>query len=280
MFYYEKHGPIYFGNVGMNKENTVSVSVLHKRENLLQSLLRKLGLALYRYKENHVYVRETYVVRAMKMLDVKEIPEFVELAKPVIKQKKTYLDYDRLYTLYQAVLNVRQLSVLGSLAEVGVHRGGSTYFIASSVDKLYSVRPKIHAFDTFEGHSSEDITPDLDGPHVPGKFSDISFSEVSQDLSVFPNVVLHKGRFQDRSVDISGESFCFVHIDVDIYAVTRACLDFFADALMVGGMMIVDDYGVKTCEGAKRAVDNFAGERNNFIKFHVGTAQCLLVRMG
>lgn len=59
-----------------------------------------------------------------------------------------------------------------------------------------------------------------------------------------------------------------------------ACRDFFADTLLVGDMMIVDDYGVKTCEGTKRTVGSFAGEENNFIKFQMETPQCLLIRMG
>jgi hypothetical protein len=69
-----------------------------------------------------------------------------------------------------------------------------------------------------------------------------------------------------------------VHLDVDIYAATRACLDFFADALLVGGIIIVDDYGFKTCEGAMLAVDSFLEESNNFMKFHLETGQCLLIR--
>jgi len=249
-----------------------------QQRDLLQKVFQKMGLAVYRFKKDHAYCPEELVIKAMKFVDIEEILPFGDLARNVINHNRTRLGYDRLYMLYQAVWNVRHLSTGASLAEVGVYKGGSAYFIASVAERLFDQQPRIHGFDTFEGHSSEDINPVLDAPHRPGKFSDTSFAAVSHYLSDFPNVVLHKGRFQDRSAEISGESFCFVHIDVDIYAATRACLDFFGDALLVGGIIIVDDYGFKTCEGAVLAVDSFLEERNNFIKFHLETGQGLLIR--
>jgi hypothetical protein len=57
--------------------------------------------------------------------------------------------------LYQAIWNVRHLADEHvSMAEVGVYRGGGSYFIASVVGIVFKVRPKIHAFDTFEVHPS------------------------------------------------------------------------------------------------------------------------------
>jgi uncharacterized membrane protein len=65
---------------------------------------------------------------------------------------------------------------------------------------------------------------------------------------------------------------------VDIYAVTRDCLAFFEDRLIERGIILVDDYGVKICQGAKEAVDFFLNDRRHFIKFHLETGQCLLIK--
>jgi hypothetical protein len=242
-------------------------------------ILRKMGLVLYRYKGGHVYCPEELVLKALKSLDIENVSPFSETAREVIENKKTRLEYDRLYMIYQAMCNVSRLGNGNeSLAEVGVYKGGCTYFMASLAERIFKTQRRIHGFDTFTGHDAEDITSGLDEPHRPGKFSDTSFIEVQQYVSGFPEVILHKGRFQDRKVDIAGEPFCFAHIDVDIYAATKDALDFFSHALVHGGIILVDDYGFMTCEGAKQAVDEFVETRSDFIKFHLETGQCLLIR--
>jgi hypothetical protein len=251
-----------------------------QKRNIFQKSLRKLGLAVFRHKRNHVYCPERFAVKATKLIDIEETPGFGDLAKAVKGQKKTRLDYDKLYMLYQGIWNIRNLAAEpANIAEVGVYQGGGTYFIASAASQILTTVPAIHAFDTFAGHASIDITPQLDGPHQPGKFADTSFDAVQRYLSGFPNVVLHQGRFQDNCHKIAEQSFCFVHLDVDIYKVTLECLEFFETSILIGGIIIVDDYGFKTCEGAKRAVDRFVDDRRNFLKYHLETGQCLLVRL-
>jgi hypothetical protein len=242
-----------------------------KASSPLQKVFRKLGLAVFRHQKSHVYCPEKLVVKAMKLMDTDEIQGFGDLCHSVLGQQRTRLDQGKLY--------MGRLGVVGgSMAEVGVYRGGGTYFMAAASARLFERQPAIHAFDTFEGHAEVDISPQLDGPHKPGKFSDTSFEEVAAYLAPFTNVMVHKGRFQDRKDVISGETFCFVHLDVDIYAVTRDCLAFFEDRLIERGIILVDDYGMKTCQGAKEAVDLFVNDRKHFIKFHLETGQCLLIK--
>ncbi len=251
-----------------------------KASSPLQKVFRKLGLAVFRHQKSHVYCPEKLVIKAMKLMDTDEVPGFGDLCRSVLGQQRTRLDQGKLYMLYQGLWNVSRSGLpYGSMAEVGVYRGGGTYFMASASARLFERQPAIHAFDTFEGHVEVDISPQLDGPHKPGKFSDTSFEEVAAYLAPFPNVVIHKGRFQDRKDAISGETFCFVHLDVDIYAVTRDCLVFFEDRLIERGIILVDDYGMKTCQGAKEAVDLFVNDRAHFIKFHLETGQCLLIKI-
>lgn len=245
----------------------------------LGHIFRKIGLAVYRYREDYHYCPRIYGSGYWKKIDIREIAVFGELAREVINQNRTILSYDRLYVLYQAIWNVRHLSADGaSMAEVGVYRGGGSYFMALVADKMFRRKATIHACDTFEGHPDE-IDPVVDNNHWPGKFGGASFADVQSYLAGFTNVKLHRGRFQDSCVEVSGEQFCFVHVDVDIFSATRACLDFFADRLLTGGIMVVDDYGFTTCEGAKQAVDNFIDDRTNYIRFHLDTGQCVLIRI-
>jgi O-methyltransferase len=246
---------------------------------LFKKIAPKLGLAIYRHREKFHYCPEIYGAGYWKKIDIRNVPEFRELANKVIADQRTLLHYDRLYMLYQAIWNVRHLAAPDvSIAEVGVYRGGGSYFIASVAETVFETRAKIHAIDTFEGHP-DDIHPE-DDSHWPGKFCDTSFSEVQSYLSVFPNLIVRKGRFQHRCSDIADETFCFVHVDVDIYSATRDCLEFFSDRLLIGGIMLVDDYGSTTCEGCKQAVDDFVAQRRNFLKFQLETGQSLLVKIG
>jgi hypothetical protein len=246
---------------------------------LFKKIAPKLGLAIYRHRDNFHYCPEIYGAGYWKKIDIRDVPGFRELANKVIADQRTLLHYDRLYVLYQAIRNVRHLAGTGGrIAEVGVYRGGGSYFIAAAASALFETPPKIHAIDTFEGHPNE-IVPE-DDSHWPGKFGDTSFAEVQSYLSAFPNLILHKGRFQDRCAEIADELFCFVHVDVDIYSATRDCLEFFSNRLLSGGIMMVDDYGSTTCEGCKQAVDDFVAEHRSFLNFHLETGQSLLVKIG
>lgn len=51
-----------------------------------------------------------------------------------------------------------------------------------------------------------------------------------------------------------------LHIDVDVYAPTRASLEAFFSRVVPGGIVILDDYG--TVAGATRAIDEFLTCRN------------------
>lgn len=245
---------------------------------LFKRLAPKLGLAVYRNREDFHYCPQNYGAGYWKKIRVQEIDGFKELADKVIADKRSLLNYDRLYILYQAIANVRHLAGDTSIAEIGVYRGGGSYFIASVAQQVFGMPARIHSIDTFEGHP-DDIAAE-DDSHWPGKFGDTAFEEVKKYLSVFPNLTVYKGRFEDRCAALAQEKFCFVHVDVDIYAPTRACLEFFAERLLVGGVMVVDDYGLTTCQGCKQAVDEFVASRKNYLKFHLETGQCLLIRVG
>ena len=56
---------------------------------------------------------------------------FGEVAARVIRDRRTYLNVDRLYTLWQAVESLP--AAARAVAEVGVYRGGSAWFVAEAL---------------------------------------------------------------------------------------------------------------------------------------------------
>ena len=247
--------------------------------------LGPFGFEAFVRRPDHHYVPDYYGRSAHKHVDLRQVPGFSALAAQVIRSGNTLLYFDRLYTLYQALLNTRRHAAAGrrlTVAEVGVYRGGSTYFIAAGSRDLGLSALTLHAFDTFEGHSAEDIRPGLDQAalHTPGLFGETSFEAVSEYLRPFSNILLHKGRIQETASSVAGERFSLVHVDVDIYAPTAFALDFFGSRLVRGGMVVVDDYGFTTCPGATAAVDAFVSAHPEYATVHLLSGQCVLVRLG
>ncbi|GAG40796.1 unnamed protein product, partial [marine sediment metagenome] len=74
-------------------------------------------------------------------------------------------------------------------------------------------------------------------------------------------------------------NFGMVHIDVDVYPVTKFCLEFFEKHTIPGSILIVDDYGNLNCKGAKKAVDEVIQTNSHFKMFYLLTGQALLVRI-
>lgn len=161
----------------------------------------------------------------------------------------TLVDQQRCHILYQWLHHTAALP--GQLAEIGVYRGGTARLIATTR------RPRerrLHLFDTFAGMPETDPTKDV---HTKGNFSDTSLAGVQRLLAGVSDVVFHPGLFPDTAAGLENERFAFVHVDVDIYSSVRDCCRFFYPRLVTGGVMVFDDYGFRSCPGAKDAVDEF-----------------------
>jgi O-methyltransferase len=141
--------------------------------------------------------------------------------------------------------------VPGDCAELGVYRGG--------VGRLMSLRcptRTVRLFDTFTGIPWDGYDVAEDG-HRPGEFA-ADYFEVRQALADRPNVVLHPGLFPGTA---TGESFAVVHLDADLYASTKAGLEWFWPRLSVGGAITLDDWRWRMCPGVERAVGEFFADK-------------------
>lgn len=252
-----------------------------KAAGVTRRLVRRFGYVSFPYKPSYHYVPDYYGKTARKHFDIRTIPVFGQIAGEVIGQGNTLLYYDRLYTIYQALTNLqRKFGTDGvdlHLVEIGVYKGGGSYFIASILRSLGMDRTSLHCFDTFQGHASEDVQT-ADTFQKPGMFGDTHYENVKHYLQPFSNVKLYKGRFQDNCVEMANRQVGFVHLDVDLYEVTRFSLNFLDTRLLVGSVVVVDDYGFSTCPGVKQAVDEFVEEKKAYVGFHLLTGQYVLTK--
>ena len=139
----------------------------------------------------------------------------------------------------------------GSIAEIGVYKGGS----AMSIARNKREDKRLFLFDTFDGLPQE---CEKDNHHKKGDFADTSLESVREGLKNFDNVYIHKGLFpHETGTAIWNEVFSLVHIDVDLYKSYVDTLNFIWSRVVKGGIVVMDDYNASTCLGAKLAVDEF-----------------------
>jgi len=187
--------------------------------------------------------------------------------RKIVRIKQKYdlkMENCEAYMIYSAVKRTGKLS--GDAAEVGVYRGGSAKVICQAKGDR-----NLHLFDTFEGlpHDSE-----VDWFFSKGDYS-ANYEEVKREFAKEKNVHLYKGLFPDTAGPVSDRTFSFVHLDVDLYSSTLACLSFFYDRMEKGGIIISHDYGFH--EGVKKAFTEFFEDKPEVVVPLV-SSQCLVTK--
>lgn len=177
--------------------------------------------------------------------------EFVVLYE--MCRSRSLLDMRRAFVLYQFAKFSAALP--GALAEVGVYRGASAKLMLRATDET---KP-FWGFDTFVGLPPTNAT--LDPFWSENDLSDTSIEEV-QAFVASPQAHLIQGIFPTTANAIpEGLRFSLVHIDVDIYEAARDCCNYFYQHLSPYGLIVFDDYGLLSCPGVQKAVDDFFADK-------------------
>ena len=155
----------------------------------------------------------------------------------------------------------------GSYAEVGVYQGASAKIICEAKqDKA------LFLFDTFEGLPEP-------GPNdrglIKGQFKSCQ-NQVSTLLHCYKNIHIIPGFFPDSAQNIQEKTFCFVHLDTDIYESTLHCLEYFYKRMTKGGIILTHDYA-KNITGVKLAYKHFFEDKPENI-IELTDTQCMLIK--
>jgi hypothetical protein len=90
----------------------------------------------------------------------------------------------------------------------------------------------------------------------------VSEQYVKDLLNDYINCRIYKGIFPaDTGSYVKNKMFKLVHLDVDIYMSYKNSLDFFYPRMIKNGIVIMDDYRLKFCFGAKKAIDEFMSNK-------------------
>lgn len=167
--------------------------------------------------------------------------------------KSTLVDIYRCYELWSLIEQTRKLDK-GALIEIGVWRGGTGALIAKKALSC-CIDENVYLCDTFKGVVKAGTN---DPCYENGEHNDTSLEMVEiliQKLQL-TNAKLITGIFPEESAHlIEAQFFRFCHIDVDVYESAKGCLEWVWDKLVVGGIVVFDDYGFSRCGGVTQYVN-------------------------
>jgi O-methyltransferase len=164
----------------------------------------------------------------------------------------TLVDRYRCFELWTLIEQSAKLD--GGIIEVGVWRGGTGALIAKKAE-LCGIANPVYLCDTFKGV----VKAGDDDSYSGGEHADTSRKVVEGlifDRMKLNSVKIMEGVFPDQTSRFIEESqFRFCHVDVDVYQSAKDIVDWIWDRLVIGGIVVYDDYGFQSCRGITKYVE-------------------------
>jgi hypothetical protein len=179
---------------------------------------------------------------------------------------------ERLAAVCSATEYIVRHEIPGSFVECGVWRGGSMMAVAFTLQRLGATDRDLYLFDTYSG-MTRPTEADLDvGGHAcldhwpaPGDDAGIGAVPVPEvqaalALTGYDPARLHfvEGSVEETLPDYAPSQIALLRLDTDWYASTRHELVHLYPLLVLGGVIIIDDYG--HLQGARKAADEYLGD--------------------
>jgi hypothetical protein len=182
----------------------------------------------------------------------------------------------RFLSHYELFCKIKEIP--GVIIDCGVYRGASTMTWAKLCEIFCptDVKKVVYGFDTFSGFtniSEEDGPADKRQDKCVGGYEAgynieeelklaIDAMDVERHIGEVKRVELIKGDARKTIPNFikefgNGLRISLLNLDFDLYEPTKAALDFFIPYMSHGGVVIVDEYAVKTFGGETKALDEW-----------------------
>jgi O-methyltransferase len=166
----------------------------------------------------------------------------------------TLLDEMQLYELWQLADQAGQLG--GDGIEVGCWRGGAGCMVAR---RLAASEATMFLCDTFTGVVKAGAEDRVYRGGEHGDADERTVLELAGRMGL-KNVEVLVGVFpEETGAAVADRVFAFAHIDVDVYGGARDAFRWLLPRLLVGGVVVFDDYGSTATDGIRRFVDELHG---------------------
>jgi hypothetical protein len=174
------------------------------------------------------------------------------------------------------------LNLDGDFVECGVWKGCLTGTVLNYTNNLDNRDKKFWLFDTFDGFVEVEsyFSKNEKAKYGGGYFSACyrnAYDTVKHKFKNFSNVRIIKGSVPDTLVSFSGDKVCYLSIDMNCAYPEIEAIKFFWDKLVLGAIVILDDYNWVSHVEQKRAFDKFAQE-HGFEVLALATGQGLIIK--
>jgi O-methyltransferase len=185
--------------------------------------------------------------------------ETFEASKP-----NTLVDIYRCFELWELTESIYKLNPEAQFIEVGVWRGGTANIIAKKLAILGS-KANFYLADTFTGVKK---ASDKDAFYFDNEHADTSIDTVKNLLgNKYEGIQILTGLFPEETGHLVKENvqFGLCHIDVDVYNSAKDIVEWIWDKLIIGGVIVFDDYGFHTCNGVTTLVNEYKAKTDRVI---------------
>jgi hypothetical protein len=185
--------------------------------------------------------------------------EFYEMYYKI--QPFTIVSGERLFGLYNAIMDAIERGIPGEVVECGAARGGSAALLGLTLKSLGFPRD-LWVCDTFEGIPAPTADDPEEAQQLTGAFRGdlLEIQELFNDLGILPHSHFVKGLFQDTLPGLDLDKISVLHLDGDWYESTKCGLECLYDKVSSGGIIQIDDYG--HWEGCRKAAEEFFFKRS------------------
>jgi O-methyltransferase len=187
----------------------------------------------------------------------------------------TLVDKYRCYELWQLVAETAKLS--GALIEIGVWRGGSGALLAKKAEFM-GIKDSIYLCDIFKGVAKAGVH---DSFYKGGEHADTSVKTVEELIRKLKlnNTKILSGIFPEETGKfVTDNKFRFCHVDVDVYQSAKDIVSWLWPKLVVGGIIVFDDYGFQRCDGVTYFVNKERCKKDKLV-IHNLNGHAIIVKL-
>jgi hypothetical protein len=269
------HSPEHICNFNFDK---IIISVLGRENEICSLLQENFGISKHQMitlsigsNFNNLYER---IFVSSTYSPWKEDEKFLNLFQLI--KNHTLVDIYRCFSLYELVQQSSKLQK-GSIIEIGVWRGGTGTLIARTAQDS-KIQEKVYLCDTFQGVVK---SGEKDLSYNNGEHNDTSINIVENLVSTLKlrNIHILQGIFPDETgKELENQKFRFCHIDVDVYTSAKDILEWIWDKLVIGAIVVFDDYGFKSCSGITTFVNEQKTLPNRIISHNLN-GQAIMIKI-
>lgn len=167
----------------------------------------------------------------------------------------------------------------GHFVECGVHTGLLSLTVLHYLNSNYPER--FWLFDTFAGVPIEGASLDEDDTRLAELVNDKIYTDVwdivQRNFAEFQCVQLVQGRLPGTLATVELGQISYLSIDLNVTEYERATIEELWPKIMVGGFVIIDDYGWVGHEGQHEFWNGFAAKNGQLI-LSLPTGQGLILK--